>query len=113
MEILLERGGKILEGGSHLSSLMDGTSNISRIIEQRMEKRMELDIPRLGLSRRIQEVGLNAISDFPNSISLQPNVLTLDISNLNCDRSSSKYQRFTPSRCKDIGIGKIQVVANT
>ncbi|XP_023334981.1 uncharacterized protein LOC111706355 isoform X2 [Eurytemora carolleeae] len=55
MEILLERGGKILEGGSHLSSLMDGTSNISRIIEQRMEKRMELDSPRLGLSRRIQE----------------------------------------------------------
>ena len=46
-----------------------------------MEKRMELDSPRLGLSRRIQEVGSNANSDFPNSISLQPNVVTLDISN--------------------------------
>ena len=73
MEILLERGGKILEGGSHLSSLMDGTSNISRMVEQRMEKRMELESPRLGLSRRIQEVGSNANSDFPIPISLQPN----------------------------------------
>ena len=81
MEILLERGGKILEGGSHLSSLMDGTSNISRMVEQRMEKRMELESPRLGLSRRIQEVGSNANSDFPNSIFLQPNVVTVDISN--------------------------------
>ena len=74
MEILLERGGKILEGGSHLSSLMDGTSNISRMVEQRMEKRMELESPRLGLSRRIQEVGSNANSDFPIPISLQPNL---------------------------------------
>ena len=71
MEILLERGGKILEGGSHLSSLMDGTSNISRMVEQRMEKRMELESPRLGLSRRIQEVGSNANSDFPIPISYE------------------------------------------
>ena len=52
MEILLEKGGKLLEGGVNFSSLVEGTSTISR----RVEKRMELDSPRLGLSRRIQEV---------------------------------------------------------
>ena len=54
--------------------------------------------------------------DFLVPLSLQPNVGDLIFQNMNSVRSNNlrlKYQRFTPSGWKDIGIRKFEFVAKT